>query len=112
MNVRCEETMLHLRRRSKIVTLQKRNKKIKRKSIILMVMMMISHIEPPYTSPTRGFYRSLHACTMHKPWAKTMGLCTRFYILVSYGILNMKRKYTKSKVRNSCFSCTTIVSYV
>ena len=41
-----------------------------------MIMMMISHLDPPYTSPTRGFYRSLHACSMHKPWAKTMGLCT------------------------------------
>ena len=39
-------------------------------------MIMISHLASPYTSPTRGFYRSLHACTMHKPWAKTMVLCS------------------------------------
>ena len=42
----------------------------------MMVEMVISHIEPPLHNPTRGFYRSLHACSMHKPWAKTMGLCT------------------------------------
>ena len=42
-----------------------------------MVMMIMYHIlSPPYTSPTRGFYMSLHACSMHKPWAKTMVLCT------------------------------------
>ena len=33
-----------------------------------------------------------------------MVLCTRIYTFVSYGILNMKRKYTKSKALNSCFS--------
>ena len=41
-----------------------------------MIMIIISHLDPPYTSPTRGFYMSLHACSMHKPWAKTTVLCT------------------------------------
>ena len=45
---------------------------------------MVSYLDPPYTSPTRGFYMSLHACSMHKPWAKTMVLCTWFYTFVYY----------------------------
>ena len=62
-------------RRSEILTLEMKINKInnnKKNLIILMVivMIMISHLEPPpYTSPTRGFYRSLHACDMHN----TMG---------------------------------------
>ena len=55
MKVRFEETMLHLRI-SEISTLEKKiNEKKKNKNIILMVMMMISHIEPPLTQALLGF---------------------------------------------------------
>ena len=79
-------------------------------------MIMISHLDPPYTSPTTGFYRSRHACSIHKPWAKTTVLCTwvcmHKTIGLSHGILYMKRKYTKSKALSSCFSGMPIASYL
>ena len=41
-----------------------------------------------------------------------MVLCTRIYTFVSYRILNMKRKDTKSKALSSCFSGKSILLYL
>ena len=55
MIVSFEETMLHLRG-SEICTLKKKiNKKNKKKNIVLMVMMIISYLESPFTQALLGF---------------------------------------------------------
>ena len=41
-----------------------------------------------------------------------MVLCTRIYTFVSYRILNMKRKDTKSKALSSCFRSKSILLYL
>ena len=92
MNARFKETMIYLSR-SKICTLEKKINK-KNKNTILMIMMMISHIDPPlYTTPTLhaqnhglGTMVFVHTvlfvtCTNHG--LGTMVLCTRFSMVVS-----------------------------
>ena len=65
-------------RRSEILTLEMKINKINNKKESDYIYgdsddYDITFRAPPYTSPTRGFYRSLHACDMHKtiglkPW--------------------------------------------
>ena len=75
-------------------------------------------IDPPlYTSPSRGFIALFMCITMglwhaQKHGLKTMVLGTWFCTVVPYGIPNMIRKYTKSKVLNSSSSGKSIVSYL
>ena len=54
-------------------------KNIKTNIIILMiVVLVILHIEPPFTQALLGFYSSFHACDMHKTMGlKPWFLCTR-----------------------------------
>ena len=87
--------MLILRTRSKIVILEKINKKIKKKSILMIVVMVISYIEPLLTQAQLEAFIGLSmlvACTNHgfvhmgldvqnhrlKPWFCEYGFaCTK-----------------------------------
>ena len=100
MYVGFEETNVTLEK-IKDFTLEKKidfKKNIKKK-IILMVMIMISHIEPPfYTSLTRvyeawtqGFWAHGFSCGMHK----TMGLEHGFVHMVLYGCFPISFEYEK-----------------
>ena len=109
--------MLQLRRQ-KISTLEK---KINKKKNYI-------DDDPAYTISTIGFYGSLHASSMHKPWSKTMVLCMSQVCMhktigLNYGFVHTvlyiyflqhaqyEKKIYKFKVLSSCFSGNSIVSY-
>ena len=76
-----------------------------------ILMMVKTHLSPFTQAQLEGFIGLSMFVTCTKPLAKAMVLCTRFCTFFFYGILNMRRWYTKFKALSSSFSGKIIASY-